>query len=184
MVKKKLYLYKMLSDHVQSQDNNEDGVFIAKNGSLLGLDRNKWRGNEISEFEQSYPLKPFEVRQKKFDLLISYAKDIPLDIRRINFSNDLLEEEHDNLKNFLRSHDFQGLLEFIEEQRYEFGNDIEEITFVDNEFLANYPVTLSRNGVLTVDDLEEKIPEVISTIPIGVLSGTFLPTTIDEKRGN
>lgn len=157
-----------------------DGIFVARQWPLLGLDRNIWRGNKIKDFERNNPLKQFEVRQNKFDLLVYNAEKIGIQLIRINFTNDLLDEEHEELIQLLRRNDSESILEFIEEQRYELGNDIEEITFTEKNASFNNKITLSREGVLTIDSNEENPQNVISKESIGVLSGTFLPNFDDQ----
>jgi hypothetical protein len=183
IVKKKVYLYRLLSDLFNNSvsSNIEDGIFVANNWPLLGLDRKIWRGDKIKAIENTLPLKSFEVRQKKFDLFISYSNEFDIDLLRIDFTNELLDTEHDEIKGLLRSKDIKGLLDFIDEQRFDLGNDVEEITFIENKHLPHTAISFSREAVLTLELNEENLPDIMSTEPIGILAGTYIPF-IEEER--
>jgi hypothetical protein len=100
---------------------------------------------------------------------------------RIKFSNELMEEEHGQLIEFLREKNINELLEFVYEQRYDFGNDVEEITFKNKSSEINERVSVSRNAVLTADIKDDKIIELMSTEPIGMLAGTYIPYSSDSE---
>lgn len=171
-------MYRILPGYKDTpfHSNEQDGVFLSHNWPLLGLDRQIWRGQKVKKFQTEIPVKPFEVRQKKFDLLISISKEIGIRLIKINFSNDLYEEEHIALLSLIRMSDIEGILQFIEQQRYDFGNDIESITFLVDDSNPKEHVTFTREGVLISDiDDEQELEDMLSSLPIGVLSGTYLP---------
>ena len=174
---KKLYLYKLLSNiaHPPRKSEASEGVFISEHWNIIGLDRTLWRTNKIRNFEQSFDIKQFEVRQNKFDLLILTAEKIGIKLIKIDFLHDLTDEEDELLFDILRIEDTNKIINFIYEQRFECGNDVEQVTFIDKGKPIRNWISLSREGVLTLNSNEENPQEVISQVPIGVLSGTYLP---------
>ncbi|WP_042348225.1 hypothetical protein [Bacillus massiliigorillae] len=183
---KKLYLFKLLSKYNQNKPplhtNLDDGIFISENNTILGLDRSNWKDHKIKNFRNEYIIKPFEVRQNKFDQLLLSLDKFNADLIKISFTNDLFDDEHADLLSLIRSKDIDGLIKFVNEQRYEFGNDIEEITFKDKQKRIHENISFSRNAVLTAEIEENKLEDIISSRPIGLLAGTYFPFT-EEKNG-
>ena len=177
MVKRKFYLYRMLQN--QSHGNaeiTEEGVIWSEDRSLLGLDRMLWRGDRIQSVEQILRLKPFEVEQRSYERLITLADKLKIAILSVKFTSDLDYDDFDELKGLLRANDAQKLIRFIENQRFDQLNEIEEITFATR--LANNKakyISFSRDAVLTLDDDGVDLNEFLSAPPIGILSGNYMP---------
>ncbi len=181
-------MYRLLSqcfdspDKPASTNTTDKGVFLAEKWPLLGLDRKHWKDYNIQSFQSICNIKPFEVRQKKFDQFIAYLDQLNLDLTRIKFSSDLLEEEHEQLIKLLRQRELPELLEFVYQQRYDFGNDVEEISFKPKNNGMNNIVSISRNAVLTADLEDDAITDLMSSEPIGILAGTFIPYLKNQDR--
>ncbi|RED34658.1 hypothetical protein [Paenibacillus sp. VMFN-D1] len=179
---KKLYMYRLLSDHIKEEYlMYVGGFYFSDKWNLVGLDRHYWKDANIRDFFKDGNIRPFEVRQNNFDLLLSTAPLLDIKIIKVDFTDELLEEEHEELIQILRSESYDDLNEFVENQRFEFERDIEQITFRFNNIKSYHNITFSRDGVLVIDTTDEnKLPNVISTEPIGLLSGVYLPN--DSER--
>jgi hypothetical protein len=183
---KKFYLFRMLDTPNPSESpltsNYSKGVIKSDIWPLLGLERKLWKDYKINSIQDKYVLKPFEVRQKKFNQLVESLDQFGVDLVRINFANDLYDDEHKTLIDLIRGKDINGLLEFIEEQRYDFGNDIEEVTFKEKDKKIHESVTFSRNAVLTAPLDDQDFTELISSKAIGLLAGTYIPVSEDGSE--
>jgi hypothetical protein len=182
---KKLYMYRILPGYQEHSfcSNTQDGIFLSNNWPLLGLDRQVWRGQDFRKFETEISVKPFEVRQKKFDLLIATSKSMGVKLIKIEFTNDLNENEHIELINLISASKLEDILRFVEQQRYDFGNDIQSITFLVEGSNFKEHVTFTREGVLISDIDDQELSDVLSSSPIGVLTGTYLPNPEELEYG-
>ncbi|MFU1795428.1 hypothetical protein ACM1RC_16300 [Paenibacillus azoreducens] len=171
---KKLFMYRLLSNEVTNVENDE-GIILSYKWNLIGLDRHIWKDEKIRNLSRQLNIRAFEVKQNNFDLLLTSAPLLDITIVKVEFSDDLSEEEHEELVYILRNKKFEALTEFIDTQRYEFEKDIEQITFRFNYISNFHNITFSRDGVLTVDLNDGELRNLISTEPIGLLSGLYLP---------
>jgi hypothetical protein len=186
MVTKKLYLYRLLGNHYNSPpfDLGIDGVIISNKWPLMGLDRHIWRGGKIRDFEKSFHLKPFEVEQDNFDLFIRLAKNIGIKILHVEFSDELSEEEDQQLRSMIKTNNTDQLLDFIEFQREEMARDVEGITFLINSLKTFSPIKFTRNAVLTVEQNDEVTPHsIMGAIPVGLLAGIVSEHTVLGEDG-
>lgn len=186
MVTKKLFLYRLLGNHNDSPpfDLSKNGVIISNKWPLMGLDRHIWRGDKIRDFEKSFRLKPFEVEQDNFDLFIRLANNIGIKILHVEFSEELSEEEDQQLRNIIRTNSTDQLLDFIEFQRDEMARDVEGITFLIDSFKTFCPIKFTRNAVLTVEQNDEVSPHsIMGAIPVGLLAGIVSEHALEEDGG-
>jgi len=176
MAKKKFYLYKALINNAHDNfETNMDGIIWSNDFSLLGFDRKIWRGDKIKSVEDLLCLKPFEVEQRSYERLIMLSKRIGITVLSITFTDELSSDEIDELIVLLHTNEPEDLIAFIEEQRFQNLNEIEEITFasINDSGKADY-ISCSRNAVLTLDADDRNINHFLSAPSIGVLSGNYL----------
>jgi len=129
-------------------------------------------------------LKPFEVNQNDFDILINFSNDLKVHVLAIEFTEELTPNEEDELNRSLKEHNIERTLEFINNQRYENHNDIETVTF-QYDFIPGYHlINFSRDAVLTLENTDNHVQNILSTQPIGVLSGKFIPPFSSSKEAD
>ncbi|MBO9608016.1 MAG: hypothetical protein J7639_18800, partial [Paenibacillaceae bacterium] len=79
------------------------------------------------------------------------------------------------LNGYLKEHNIEKTLEFVNFQRYENQNDIATLTFRYDFIPGHHLITFSRDAVLTLENTDNRVQDILATQPIGVLSGKFLP---------
>lgn len=182
METKKLYLYWSLEKNSKFQSSQtfisphseNDGVFVSHRWPVLGLDTSIWRGQKIIEAEKEYSIKQFHIHQKNFDKFLFYSSDLGIRILKITFEGEFDDEEWDDLAKVLRKNDPVEMMNYARFQRNELGRDIREITFIfDSSF--GKQITFSKEGVITFRNEENEIANLLETVPMGILSGVYLP---------
>lgn len=183
MPTKKLYLYW----RVLTSPSNENEKFTTNKGvllsykwpGLLGLDRSLWRGHRLDLFEKELSLKSFEVTQTLFERFIEFADNIGIRIISLEFTEELPDDDDHRLRYLLRNPDYDRMLDFVHEQSRVYGRDIESASFSPNASRSFTHITITKNAVLIVENEEEPVSEIMSSMPIGLLSGNYIPN-LDE----
>lgn len=169
----KMYLYKLLSNEATVVET--DGVASSDIWNLMAFDRTKWRSQKLRSIVSKYKLKPFEVNQNDFDLMINYSNEMKIKILDIEFVDKLSEQDTDDLNDVIRKAFVEQLIDFVHYQRYENQNDILNLTFRFDHISKYHLINFSSDAVLTLERVEENINEILSTQPIGVLAGKYMP---------
>lgn len=161
----------------------KDNIILSNSWPLLGVDISALRGKKMHMMESMLDLKQFEVQQNKFEELIYRANELDIWIKFVEFSSELSNEEEDDLNYYLRNRKINSILNFIDDQRYEMKRDIYEVTFsygLKYNELNNITVKLSREAVLSADCIKNNINTIMTTEPIGILSGMVY--SLDSKE--
>lgn len=169
----KLYLYKLLSNEATIVET--DGVASSDMWNLMAFDRTKWRSQKLRAIVSKYKLKPFEVNQNDFDLMINYSKEMKIKILDIEFVDKLSDQETDDFNTIIQKALVEKLIDFIQLQRYENQNDIMNLTFRFDNISQYHLINFSSDAVLTLERVDENLNDILSTQPIGVLAGKYMP---------
>lgn len=170
----KFYLYRILED-LSTQQFFFPGIQVSERWKLLGLDRKYWKDEKIRSLSNEIALRQFEVRQRSFDLFLNFSSSLKVRINKLVFSDELDEDEHNELVNILHENNEEKLLDFISYQRIENSRDLEEVIFSLLQLEGYNNIAFSRDAVLTVDLDSDEIEQVLSLEPIGLLSGLYEP---------
>lgn len=129
---------------------NDENILTSDNRQLVGLDAQRYKGNQKCEVEKKHLLRPYEVEQSSFVHFIDFINQYNCMMRNIEFMHPLTDVEREDLNAYIYAKNNSGILEFIDEQRYEYSNDIRKISFT---YLGNkskaFNIEVMENGVIS-----------------------------------
>ncbi len=160
---------------------NDENILTSDNKQLVGLEAQRYKGIQRQEIEQKYLLRPYEVEQGSFIHFIDYSEQYNCMIRDIEFMHQLTDTEMQDLNSCIYSKKKNEILQFIDEQRYEYSNDVRKISFT---YLGGQSkvlnIEVSESGVISFSS--DNISEVKKIFNSKLIEAFFGIRTCEVDR--
>ncbi|BCB39523.1 hypothetical protein BCJMU51_4442 [Bacillus cereus] len=115
---------------------------------------------------EKYNLKPFQIDQELFYLVINQAKELSMQIINIYFRDELEEELEDELQEAIDENNIDKLLLLIIENRKS-NNEIDKLAF----FYKGRNYSVGKYGIIEVDGDRDSIYELTMNSPVSRILG-------------
>lgn len=154
------------------------GLITSQQGKIIAVDTSIFSTkNKLIEIQQDMQLKRFEVCQRDFEVLIEEMSYFDIRVTDIRFNYELLEDESEELRQYIGDKNNKELIKFIQNQKVDLDNEIDDITFILNRIVGRQPICINfkNKAIMNVNiDLIEEIDSVLNLNVIKVLCGTYI----------
>lgn len=169
------YLY-----YATTQTPNKDqyGLISSQQKKVIAVDSSIYNSKAaLIEIQKEMQLKHFEVCQKDFIALIDGMQYLDIRVTDLKFHYEILDDENEELMQYIQTSNVKDIIKFIQDQKDELGNEIEEITFVPNKVVDRQPIYIKfvSKAIITINtNSTEELDDILNLNAVKVLCGTYI----------
>lgn len=160
-----MYIYRVPKGTMGLRD--DESIIQFEPSSLVGVIQAKdplapTRKSQIKK----YNLKPFQIDQELFHLVINQAKKLSMQIINVYFRDELEEELEEEVKEAIDENNIEKLLAVIIDNR-KINNEIEKLDF----FYKGRNYSVGKYGIIEVDGYRDSVYDLTINSPVSMILG-------------